>query len=126
MCGLNSNRNNPLMKSWAYVWSLSALVASAGCTRKLPSTDGWVGQWTGVEGTFLRIEGGNGKYQITIRNLDGPRTFAGQSSGEVIAFEADGANRTIRTTDGAGTGMKWLAGKNNCLAVSGGDGYCRD
>ena len=83
-------------------------------------------QWTGPEGTFLRIAGGLGKYEITVQNLDGPRTFAGALSGDSIRFERDGVVELIRATDGAGTGMKWLREKTNCLTVRPGEGYCRD
>ena len=89
-------------------------------------TDQWRGQWTGPEGTFLRIEGGQGKYEITVQNLDGPRTFAGAASGDGIRFERDGVTETIHPTDGAGTGMKWLSEKSNCLTIRPGEGYCRD
>ena len=91
-----------------------------------PATDHWLGQWTGPEGTFLRIAGGLGKYEITVQNLDGPRTFAGALSGDSIRFERDGVVELIRATDGAGTGMKWLREKTNCLTVRPGEGYCRD
>ena len=30
-----------------------------------------------VPGTFLLLEGGNGTYEVTIQNLDGPRRFQG-------------------------------------------------
>jgi hypothetical protein len=38
----------------------------------------------------------------------------------------DGTTETIRATDGAGTGMKWLANKTDCLVVTvGSEGFCR-
>jgi hypothetical protein len=91
-----------------------------------PAPDQWLGQWTGTEGTFLRISGGQGKYEITIQNLDGPRTFPGTAAGDRIQFARDGVAETIHPTTGAGTGMKWLTEKSNCLAVRSGEGYCRD
>jgi hypothetical protein len=92
-------------------------------------TDAWLGQWNGPEGTFLRIAtgtGGVGTYEVTIQNLDGPRTFAGTAAGREIQFDRDGVRELLRATNGAGTGMKWLADKSNCLAVRVGEGYCRD
>ena len=89
-------------------------------------TDKWLGQWNGPEGTFLRLAGGQGKYEITIQNLDGPRTFKGSAAGGQIQFEREGLNESIRATSGAETGMKWLASKSNCLTVRTGEGYCRD
>lgn len=90
------------------------------------ATDQWLGQWNGPEGTFLRLEGGNGKYEITIQNLDGPRTFPGSAADEQIHFERSGVKETIRATNGADTGMKWLSDKANCLTVCPGEGFCRD
>lgn len=89
-------------------------------------TDRWLGQWNGPEGTFLRLAGGQGKYEITIQNLDGPRTLKGNAAGGQIQFERDGLKESIRATGGAETGMKWLASKSNCLTVRAGEGYCRD
>jgi hypothetical protein len=89
-------------------------------------TDAWIGQWTGVEGTFLRIDGGNGEYRITIRNLDGPREFAGRAEGNTIRFERDGVRESLHASNGVETGMKWLTEKTDCLTVRAGEGYCRD
>ncbi len=91
-----------------------------------PSTDQWIGQWNGPEGTFVRITGGNGHYDITVQNLDGPRTFVGRAAGDRIEFERDGQTETLQASDGPGTGMKWLAEKKDCLKVRTGEGYCRD
>lgn len=91
-----------------------------------PSTDQWIGKWNGPEGTYLEILGGQGHYDVTVRNLDGPRTFAGAGKGNTIVFERDGQQETLRATDGPQTGMKWLAEKKNCLTVRAGEGYCKD
>ena len=90
------------------------------------TTDKWLGQWNGPEGTFLRLEADGGKYTVTIQNLDGPRTFEGVSSGNTIRFERDGIQESIHASNGAETGMKWLSEKSNCLTVRTGEGYCRD
>lgn len=91
-----------------------------------PPPDKWLGQWNGPEGTFLKLAGGQGRYDIIIQNLDGPRPFTGRASGEHIEFERDGRLETLRATDGQATGMKWLGGKKDCLTVRAGEGYCRD
>lgn len=88
--------------------------------------DGWLGRWNGPEGTYLLLEGGEGRYRVTVQNLDGPRTFDGTAVGDRIQFERDGVIESLYATDGAGTGMKWLVDKANCLAVRVGEGYCRD
>jgi len=90
------------------------------------STDKWLGQWNGPEGTFLRLEGGEGRYQVIIQDLDGPKTFEGRATEDRIQFERNGATESIRATNGAETGMKWLADKSNCLTIRAGEGFCRD
>ena len=99
---------------------------SANVASSDPATDKWLGQWNGPEGTFLRLEGGKGRYEITLQNLDGPRTYQGTAAGAQIQFERDGTKETIRATSGAETGMKWLSDKLDCLTIRPGEGYCRD
>lgn len=87
---------------------------------------GWVGQWDGPEGTYLRLAAKpDSKYDVTIKNLDGARTFPGTGDAHHVYFERDGKQETITATDGAATGMKWLADKSTCLTVKAGEGYCR-
>ncbi|WP_114971094.1 hypothetical protein [Rhodoferax ferrireducens] len=100
-------------------------VSSSGTNGEV-ATDHWLGQWNGPEGTFLLLSGGQGKYEITIQNLDGPRTFQGSAVSGQIHFERNGLKESIRASDGAATGMKWLSNKSNCLTVRPGEGYCRD
>lgn len=99
--------------------------ASSGATST-PVTDKWLGKWSGPEGTFLQLVGSNGKYEVTIQNLDGPRKFQGQAAGDHVEFERNGVKESLRATNGAETGMKWLSEKSNCLTVRAGEGYCRD
>lgn len=89
-------------------------------------TDQWLGQWNGPEATFLRIEGGQGKYAVIIQNLDGARNYAAHAVDDQIRFERNGVTESIRATNGEATGMKWLSDKTNCLTVKSGEGYCRD
>jgi hypothetical protein len=95
-------------------------------TSTAPVTDEWLGQWNGPEGTFLRLEGGKGRYKITIQDLDGPRTYQGTTVGAQIQFDRNGETESIRATSGPETGMKWLIDKADCLTVQPGEGYCRD
>lgn len=116
------------------VATFAALALLGGCSERGTSapqsssavTDAWLGRWNGPEGTFLSLAGGNGTYEVTVQNLDGPRLFAGVAVGEQIRFERDGVTELIRATDGAATGMKWLAEKSDCLTIRLGEGYCRD
>ncbi len=95
-------------------------------TSPAPVADKWLGKWNGPEGTFLQLVGDNGKYEVTIQNLDGPRTFRGKAVGDQVEFERNGVKESVRATNGVETGMKWLSEKSNCLTVRTGEGYCRD
>jgi hypothetical protein len=88
--------------------------------------DGWVGEWHGPEGTSLRIAKQEVGYQLIVTNLDGAREFHGLAADDVVEFDRDGVVETLRAGDGKATGMKWLAGKRDCLVVKAGEGYCRD
>ena len=121
------------LKNSALVSVLALQLCLVGCSdRKAESgsavgsaADQWLGQWNGPEGTFLRLTGGAGKYEITIQNLDGPQQFQGMAVDDQIQFERNGVKESIRATNGAGTGMKWLSDKSDCLTVRPGEGYCR-
>ena len=110
--------------------ALALLLVAAACAPAerpaVPRADAGLGEWKGVEGTFLRLERKGAAYAVTIANLDGPRTFDAAAAGEALTFERDGKTETIRATNGAGTGMKWLAEKTDCLVVTAGsEGFCR-
>jgi len=86
----------------------------------------WLGRWTGPEGSWLEITRTDDTYMVTVMNLDGARSFPGIVDASGLSFERDGVRETIHPSDGAGTGMKWLAEKTNCLKIKAGEGYCRD
>lgn len=100
--------------------------SSSGAASPVIPTDAWLGQWNGPEGTYLRLEGGRGKYVVTIQNLDGPQSYPGSANGVQVQFERNGVKENIRATSGAETGMKWLSDKKNCLTIRTGEGFCRD
>ena len=108
--------------------SSSTQISSADSpgTALTPVTDTWLGKWHGPEGTFLLLVGDNGKYQVTIQNLDGPRTFQAYTAGNQIEFERNDIRESLHATNGAETGMKWLSEKSDCLTIRAGEGYCRD
>ena len=106
-----------------HVNGAKSAAASGGALSS--TTDRWLGRWAGPEGTLLLLEGGHGAYDVTIQNLDGPRRFRGIGVGERIEFDRDGVKESLRATDGAGTGMKWLVDKSNCLTIRLGEGFCR-
>jgi hypothetical protein len=89
--------------------------------------DTWQGTWNGPEGTYLKLTAKpDSGYEVVIKDLDGERSFEGVGNGDQIRFTRDGRQERIQATDGTGTGMKWLAGKSDCLTVKAGEGYCRE
>ncbi|MGY8831986.1 MAG: hypothetical protein ACKVIS_21070, partial [Pseudomonadales bacterium] len=57
--------------------SASVIAVSATGMISASVTDKWLGKWRRPEATFLQLDGGNGKCEVTIRNLDGSFTFHG-------------------------------------------------
>ncbi len=102
--------------------------APAEAKMPAPATDAWLGEWIGVEGNTLKIEAGDapGVYNITEGTLDGPLTYTGTAQGDVIGMTRDGKAETIKAGTGDETGLKYLAGKTNCLVIESGRGFCRD
>jgi len=91
--------------------------------------DSWAGRWTGVEGTYLVISKGKapGTYRLEMQyTLDDKGTFEGKGTSKGIAFTRPDGDQVLTPSDGDATGLKWLAGKKDCLTVKSGEGYCRD
>jgi len=88
--------------------------------------ESWLGKWDGPEGTFLQVSKANDKYQVTIQNLDGPRTFDATPADGKLHFVRDGQSESIHSGNGEDAGMKWLLDKKNCLVVRKGEGFCRE
>jgi hypothetical protein len=131
-------------------WMFAAIVLAAGCQPKselkpgpsetptisaskpLPTNgegaipESWLGKWNGPEGTFLQVTKSADKYQVTIQNLDGPRTFEANPAGDRLQFIRDGQTETIHPGNGPDAGMKWLMDKKDCLVIKKGEGFCRD
>ncbi|RYX91220.1 MAG: hypothetical protein EOO28_26515 [Comamonadaceae bacterium] len=85
----------------------------------------WSGKWTGPEGTSLTLTLNGDRYDIVIRSLDGPATYAGTAVGDHIEFMRNGPE-SIRAGNGRDTGMKWLLDKSDCLYIKAGEGFCKD
>ena len=94
-----------------------------------PATADYTGRWTGVEGMVLDVRPGATPttYRLTMQyDLDHRTTVDARSDGKALAFTRDGERKALRPTDGEATGLKYLAGKKDCLTVAPGEGYCRD
>ena len=85
----------------------------------------WLGTWTGPEGTSLTVSQVDRIFTVRIKDLDRTTSFQATPVADGLQFERRGTFETLRATDGAGTGMKWLAEKQECLTVRAGEGYCR-
>lgn len=90
--------------------------------------DGWVGKWTGPEGMFVDVKSlGKGKFQLKMQSdLDTKGTYTGNAEEHGIRFARNGGKFLLYRTNGDETGLKYLAGKKECLMVKSGEGYCRD
>lgn len=87
----------------------------------------YLGRWIGVEGMFLNVtrrEAGGVSLDMQW-DLDHRGTFAGSVTAEGLRFMRNGVAETAVLGDGDATGLKWLAGKKDCLVVKSGEGYCR-
>lgn len=107
----------------------AAGASAAAATANAPVSHAeWAGKWIGVEGMFVDItpaEGGG--YSLTMQSdLDTQATYVGSDAPGGIAFERGGQRLLLKAATGDQTGLKYLAGKSNCLMVAAGEGYCRD
>ena len=99
--------------------------------ERAPVRDAWIGKWIGVEGMVLTIAKGDapGRYRIeNTWSVDAgdTGTFRGRASDEGIVFRRGETRVELVAGDGDATGLKWLAGKKDCLIAGPGEGYCRD
>jgi hypothetical protein len=88
----------------------------------------WAGTWTGPEGLYLTITPtGNETFKLEMQSdLDTKGRYDGKAQEHGISFVRDGKSLSLHQTDGDETGLKYLAGKKECLTVKPGEGYCRD
>ena len=88
----------------------------------------YLGRWTGVEGMVLVVASkpGGGVTLEMQWDLDNTGNFDGSATAEGLRFMRNGVAETAVHTDGDATGLKYLAGKQDCLTVKPGEGYCRD
>ncbi len=97
--------------------------------RPVPS-DEWLGRWIGVEGLNLTVSKGAepGRYLLQMQygtDSDMSGSFEGVGTAEGIAFTRPDGAQLLRAATGDETGLKYLAGKSDCLKVKDGEGYCR-
>lgn len=89
---------------------------------------GYLGRWTGVEGMYLVVASkpGGGVTLDMQWDLDNKGMFEGSVTAEGLRFMRNGVAESAVHTDGDATGLKYLAGKQDCLTVKPGEGYCKD
>ena len=99
--------------------------ASADSTQMEAS---YLGRWTGVEGMYLVVASkpGGGVTLDMQWDLDNKGMFDGSVTAEGLRFMRNGVAESAVHTDGEATGLKYLAGKQDCLTVKPGEGYCKD
>ena len=88
----------------------------------------YLGRWTGVEGMYLVVatKPGGGVTLDMQWDLDNRGTFDGSVTAEGLRFMRNGVAESAVHTNGDATGLKYLAGKQDCLTVKPGEGYCKD
>lgn len=87
----------------------------------------YLGRWIGVEGMYLNVtrrEAGGVTLDMQW-DLDHRGKFDGSVTAEGLRFMRNGVAETAVPGDGDATGLKWLAGKKDCLIVKPAEGYCR-
>lgn len=95
-----------------------------------PATEtAYLGKWVGPEGLVLEVTAKPGG-GVAINNqwtLDDKGKFEGSITAEGLRWMRGTTPVSAVLTSGDATGMKWLAGKKNCLTVAAGsEAYCRD
>lgn len=118
---------NTILPAEPDIAPVDTLAENGAAAASLP-TDQWIGKWVGVEGLALEIAPGPdaGQYALKVTLLDGPANFVGTAAGDAIRFTRDGKAAVIRKASGDETGLKYLAGKTDCLMIEKGEGFCRD
>ena len=93
---------------------------------KLEADD--LGRWTGVEGMSLMVAAkpGSGVTLDMQWDLDNKGVFDESVTAEGLRFMRNGVAESAVHTGGDATGLKYLAGKQDCRTVKAGEGYCRD
>ena len=90
----------------------------------------WAGKWIGVEGMYATITTAEpGKYKLEMQSGTDDSTkgtYDGEDSEHGIKFKRGAEELSLRQGSGDETGLKYLAGKKECLIVKQGEGYCRD
>ena len=88
----------------------------------------YLGRWTGVEGMYLVVASKpRGGVTLDMQwDLDNKGVFDGSVTAEGLRFMRNGVAESAVHTNGDATGLKNLAGKQDCLTVKPGEGYCKD
>ena len=103
-------------------------ITAPGPTATANQESDYLGRWTGVEGMYLVVAAkpGGGVTLDMQWDLDHKGSFDGSVTAEGLRFMRNGVAESAVHTDGDATGLKYLAGKRDCLTVKPGEGYCRD
>ena len=88
----------------------------------------WAGKWTGPEGLYVIVTPGTeGKIALEMQSdLDTKGSYEGTATADGVSFKRGDEMLMLKQATGDQTGLKYLAGKKNCLMVKSGEGFCRD
>jgi hypothetical protein len=95
--------------------------------RDLTKIHAVVGDWSGQEGTSLKVQQRGEKFDIEIKTKEGSKKFEGTAKGsDAIEFTRNGKAEAIKAATLEETGMKWLGGEKTCVVINkGSEAYCK-
>lgn len=84
----------------------------------------WAGKWVGPDGLFVTITPDvEAKIALEMQSdLDTKDTYVGTVNADGISFKRGEETLTLKKATGDETGLKYLAGKKDCLMVVSGEG----
>jgi hypothetical protein len=102
--------------------------ADANGLADVSSIADWTGKWNGPEGMYADISQSlDGKIMLEMQSdLDTKGSYEGTKTSEGISFSRGDETLVLKKSSGDATGLKYLAGKKDCVIVKSGEGYCRD
>jgi hypothetical protein len=106
--------------------AVSPTGSPAADVKPSAKVESMVGKWNGPEGTYLNITKKGTGYEVEVKNLDSAKKFDGIAKGDTIEFTRNGKTETVKSANGAETGMKGFEKETNCLVITkGSEGFCK-
>ena len=126
----SEERGNDTAQSPQSEQAKPSVASTAAGPRPLHAHADFAGDWFGPEGLFVNVELSTpGQYTLTLAgDLDAPQDgeeFQGRDAAGGISFVRDSEELLLKRATGDETGLKYLQGKQDCLMIQQGEGFCR-